>query len=150
MSSKFTYQTLQVANQSPFVGGPTSQGSRVQGGVKLLYTATKALSGFSFSWRINHEIEKKKSEMLQVIQTYEASIGQSRADVGVLVIVGYQESTNSMGDKIQYFIDVVIGAAGVNAADVYRSFIARPRFVQGAPKGWTRKETYTWATRSSY
>jgi len=144
------YQTLQVSNQLPFIGGPSTRGSTMEAGVKLFAKAVKALNGYSLSYKVTHEIEKKKAEVLQAIQGFEATLGQSYNEVGALLVVGLQEwsTADAAGDKLKSFMDVFIAGAGLSAADVYEHYVATPKLTQGAPKGWTRQETYTWATRS--
>ena len=122
----------------------------MEGGIDLAAKAVQAFADFSFTWSIDHAITKKHPDMLKTLEGYEASLGQTKREIGVLMVVGCKEWTiqNGAGNKLKTVMDVMIGGVGGSAADVYESFIATPRIVQGAPKGWTRSELYTWATRN--
>lgn len=123
----------------------------MEAAIKLFAKAVKALNGYSLSYKVTHEVEKKKPEILQALQSFEERLGQSRSDIGALVVVGLQEweAADAAGNKLKSFMDVFVAGAGLRAADVYKEYVNSPRLVQGAPKGWTRQEAYTWATRAN-
>ena len=75
----------------------------------------------------------------------------NRNDIGVLLVIGYQEWSieNYAGDKLKSLLEVAVGGVGLHAKDVVEKYLAMPKVVHGVPRNWTRKESFSWATRSA-
>ena len=148
---RFMYQTIQVPNRMPMAGGPSARGTAVAAGVKLLHKASVALNRWSVSYRVNRELEKMAEKIEQAMQAYEVRFQACMSDTGVLVVVGTMEweHPDATGTRAQSFLSIHIGGAGSDARKVLREYLATPSMVQGAPRGWRRKDAYIWVTRES-
>lgn len=148
--SDLRYQTLQVPRGFSAPGGPSARGNAVGAGVKLLHKAMKALNGWAVSWRVNKELEEKRPQIEAAIGRVEERLQQSRPDAGVLVVVGLQEWAipDPTGTRAQSFLSLHLAGSGIQPDKVLRDYVSRPQLVQGAAKGWRRKEVFIWATRA--
>lgn len=138
--SEFAYQTIQVQLRAPMQAGPTTRGQAVGAGVKLLHKSMVALNRMSVSWRVNRELEKLAPQIRRAMPPICPS--------GVLVVVGIQEwaAPDATGTRAQTFLSIHIGGAGADPNVVLRLYLAQSRMVQGAARGWRRRDEYLWVT----
>jgi hypothetical protein len=139
--AEFFYQTLQVENRLPQSGGPSTGGQAVAAGVKLLHKASKAMNEWAVSWRVNREIEARAAEINRVMPP----------NGGVLLCVGTQEweQPDFTGSRAQSFLSLHVVGGGSDPVALLNRYLSQPQLVQGAPKGWRRRDAYVWVTRAS-
>jgi len=107
--------------------------------VELSHKATVALNGWAVQYRVNKELDKLKAEIEKKMP----------AKGGVLVCVGIQEweMPDAAGAKAQSFLSIHIAGFGTDYNSVLQHYQSQPSLLQGAPKGWLRKDVFIWATR---
>jgi hypothetical protein len=137
----FTYQTLQMEDRTPFVGGPSAEGEAIGAGIKLLQKASVALNSWAVSWRVNREIEARAAQIKR----------QMPARGGVLLCIGIQEweAPDPAGVRAQSFLSLHIVGSGPDPVSLLNRYQMQPQLVQGAPKGWRRKDCFIWVTPST-
>jgi hypothetical protein len=132
----FMYQTLQVDNEEIPAYGPSACGLAVGGGVKLFAAFSVALNGWAVSHRVNQELDRLAPEIQR----------QMPRNGGVLVCVGIQEwdTPDPTGFRAQTFLSLHIAGSGQTPETVVQQYVRQPRMVQGAPKGFRRRDVFVW------
>jgi hypothetical protein len=135
---QYKYQTLKVKSTMPFKGGPSTKGQAVGASVELLHKAVVGLGSLGLGWRINQEIEKLEPEIRKAMPR----------NGGVLICVGVKEweHADPVGAKARMFLNMHVAGAGSRPDQVVKQYLARPRMVQAAPKGWVRVDEFIWVT----
>lgn len=132
------YQTLQIDDRLPLSGGPSSKGQAIGAGVKLLHKCAVALNDWSISYRVNQELKKISSTIMEKMPR----------GGGVLVCVGLQEweYPDPTGTRAKMFLSIHIAGSGNDPVFILNRYLSQPQIVQGAPKGWRRRDLFIWVT----
>ncbi|UCC74800.1 MAG: hypothetical protein JSV86_09705 [Gemmatimonadota bacterium] len=135
---KYKFHTLQVNPKKPFVGGPSARGQTLGAGVEALHAAVSWLGGLGLAWRISQEFKRLEPQVQKAMPR----------DGGVLVCIGVKEweHHDAAGAKARMFLNMHIAGAGKRPDQILDRYLKQPRIVQGAPRGWVRKDEFIWVT----
>ena len=145
----YRYQTLQVPLPQQTTAIPYTQRSTVGAAVRLLHMASKALSNWAVSSRVNKEIESRHAEIEAAMREYERKFPQHRGSVGVLLAIGLMEWAipDATGFRAQRFNYLVLAGAGSDPRSVLTTYVDQSKLLPGVPRGWRPVTKYVWVTR---
>lgn len=126
------YRVITIKRLEPFVIKLSNEVSGEEAVVNLIRSSTKPFHGWTNSERIKFEI---KAFIPRIKQIMPSTLG------GVVLCLGIEEKNG-----MRKFLSMHIAGSGHNADVVMKSYMNRPRFVQGAPTGSQRKNIYIWIT----